>query len=257
MGPIVVVAPDAPLTRSAGAASAAQRQISGVRHREGMERDVHNAHPRHSELRPHRPTGASLIALMAIVVTVAGIAVLHVVRTDLDWRAAVMSTYANGPAGDVMSLVFYAFGAVAVALAVRLRTAVVRHGITSVFPWLMVLAGAGSILAGIFEVDPGILPSTTAEVIHSTSAIAAFVLLVAAMGLFTLATRDDHRWDRLRRPSEVLSVLAAAAAGTTQLVDHTGWTGAAQRVLAGAVLAWFLLVALYVRTRRFAAGGAS
>jgi len=214
-----------------------------------MERDV--------QPRPHRPTGASLIALVAIAVTVVGIAVLHAVRTDLDWREAVMSTYANGPAGDVMSVVFYAFGVIALALAVRLRTAVGRHGITSVFPWLMVLAGAGSILAGMFEVDPGILPSTTAEVIHSTSAIAAFVLLVAAMSLFTLATRGDHRWDRFRRPSAALSVLAAAAAGTTQLVDHTAWTGAAQRVLAGAVLAWFLLVALYVRTKRFAAGGAS
>ena len=208
---------------------------------------------RQAEPRQHRPTGASLVALVAITVTALGIAVLHVVRTDLDWRAAVMSTYANGPAGDVMSVVFYAFGAIALALALRLRTAVVRHGITGVFPWLMLLAGVASILAGIFEVDPGVLPSTTAEVIHTSSAIAAFVLLVASMALFTRATRGDRRWDRFRVPSTVLSVLAAGAAITTQLVDHTAWTGAAQRVLAGAVLAWFLLVALYVRTKRFAA----
>jgi hypothetical protein len=206
--------------------------------------------------RPHRPTGASLIALIAIGVTTGGIAVVHAVRSDLDWRQAVMSNYANGTAGDVMSLVFYAFGAIALALAVRLRTAVVRNGLTGVFPWLMVLAGIGSVLAGIFEVDPGDRPSTIGEKIHSSSAIAAFVLLVAAMGLFTLATRGDHRWDRFRVPSAALSVLAAAAAITTQLVDHTAWTGAAQRALAGAVLAWFLLVALYVRTKRFA-GGAS
>ena len=116
----------------------------------------------------------------------------------------------------------------------------------------MALAGLASILAGIFEVDPGTLPSTTAEVIHSSSAIASFVLLIVTMSLFTLATRGDHRWDRFRLPSALLSVLAGSAALTTQLVDHTAWTGAAQRVLAGAVLAWFLLVALYVRTKRFA-----
>ena len=207
---------------------------------------------RPAEHRPHRPTGASLIALVAIVVTAGGIGVLHVVRNDLDWREAVMSTYANGPAGDVMSVVFYAFGAIALTLAVRLRTAVRRHGITGLFPWLMALAGLASILAGIFEVDPGKLESTTAEVIHSSSAIASFVLLIVTMSLFTLATRDDHRWDRFRLPSALLSGLAGAAALTTQLVDHSAWTGAAQRVLAGAVLVWFLLVALYVRTKRFA-----
>jgi hypothetical protein len=204
--------------------------------------------------RPHRPTGASLIALIAIAVTAIGIGVLHVVRTDLDWRESVMSTYANGDAGDVMSVVFYAFGAIALALAVRLRTAVRRHGITGLFPWLMALAGLASILAGIFEVDPGTLPSTSAEVIHSSSAIAAFVLLIVVMGLFTLATRSDRRWDRFRLPSAVLTAVAGSAALTTQLVDHTSWTGAAQRVLAGAVLAWYLLVALYVRTKRFSAG---
>ncbi len=207
---------------------------------------------RPADHRPHRPTGASLIALMAIGVTAIGIGVLHVVRADLDWREAVMSTYANGDAGDVMSVVFYAFGAIALALAVRLRTAVHRHGITGVFPWLMALAGLASILAGIFEVDPGTLPSTTAEMIHSSSAIASFVLLIVTMGLFTLATRGDGRWDRFRLPSALLTVLAGSAALTTQLVDHTAWTGAAQRVLAGAVLAWFLLAALYIRTKRFA-----
>jgi hypothetical protein len=178
--------------------------------------------------------------------------VLHVVRADLDWRQAVMSHYANGHAGAVMSVVFYAFGVVSLAMAFRLRTAIDRHGATGLFPYLMATAGVASILAGIFEVDRPNAPQTSAEVVHSDSAIAAFVLLVVSMTLFTLACRDDGRWSRLRRPSAVLTVIAAGAAGATRLSDGSDWSGAVQRVLAGAVLAWLLLVTVHVRSKRYA-----
>jgi hypothetical protein len=201
---------------------------------------------------PHRPTGASLVALIAVVVTAVGIAVLHVVRSDLDWRETVMSHYANGDAGPVMTIVFYAFGAISLALAFRLRTAIDRHGVTGLFPYTMAAAGVASIVAGIFEVDRPEAPRTTAKVVHSDSAIAAFVLLVASMALFTLACRHDERWSRFRLPSAVLTSIAIAAAVGTRLADGTDWSGAVQRVLAGAVLAWLLLVIIHVRSKRYA-----
>ena len=60
----------------------------------------------------HRATGASLIAVICIGVTFVGIMVLHAVRSDVDPLHDVMSHYANGSRGPVMSVVFYAFGAV-------------------------------------------------------------------------------------------------------------------------------------------------
>ena len=59
----------------------------------------------------HRATGASLIAVICIGVTFVGIMVLHAVRSDVDPLHDVMSHYANGSRGPVMSIVFYAFGA--------------------------------------------------------------------------------------------------------------------------------------------------
>ena len=40
-----------------------------------------------------------------------------------------------------MSVVFYAFGAAALALGFRLRTAIRRHGLTRIVPVLLALAG--------------------------------------------------------------------------------------------------------------------
>jgi uncharacterized membrane protein len=202
---------------------------------------------------PHRPTGASLAALVGIGVAFVGVAVLHVVRADLDPREAVMSHYANGSAGPIMSLVFYGFGAAALALAIRLWTAIDRHGVGRLFPPLMAAAGVAMLLAGVFEVDRPDAPQTTGEVIHSNSAVAAFVLLVVAMAVFTVASGHDERWRGFRTRSAVLTAVATVGAIGAKVSTGTSWTGAVQRVLAGSVLLWFLLVAHHVRTERFAA----
>jgi len=201
----------------------------------------------------HRATGASLVAVICVAVTFCGIMLMHAVRSDVDPLRDVMSHYANGSRGPLMSIVFYAFGLSALALGFRLRTAIDRHGITRAFPVLLWLAGASLIAAGVFEVDRPLAPQTIQEVIHSNSAVAAFVMLIVAMLLFSLACWGDDRWWSVRWLSLGLAVTAAAAAVGTQLAGGSGYSGAVQRVLAGAVLAWFLLTATHVRRRSFSA----
>ena len=89
--------------------------------------------------------------------------------------------------------------------------------------------------------------------IHSNSAVAAFVMLIVAMLLFSLACREDERWWSVRWLSLGLAVAAALAAIGTQLAGGSNWSGAVQRVLAGSVLAWFLLTAIHVRRKAFGA----
>jgi hypothetical protein len=201
----------------------------------------------------HKATGASLIVVICVAVAFAGIMLLHAVRSDVDPLRQVMSNYANGSRGPVMSVVFYAFGLSALALGFRLRTAIDRSGVTRAFPVLMVVAGAALIAAGVFEVDRPLTPQTVQEKIHSNSAVFAFVLLILAMLLFSVACRGDERWWSVRWYSLALALAAAVAAIGTQVSDGTSWSGAVQRVLAGAVLAWVLLTALHVRTKAFRA----
>jgi hypothetical protein len=203
-------------------------------------------------LRPeHRPTGASLIAVIGVATAFVGVTIMHAARQDVDPLKTVMSHYANGSLGSVMSVVFYAFGATAIALGFRLRAAIALSGVTKAFPVLLWLAGTGLIAAGVYEVDPPVAPETLQDMIHSDSAVAAFVMLIVAMVLFTRASRDDERWRSVHRVSLSLAVTAAVAAAGTKLLGGTSFSGAIQRVLAGAVLAWFLVTALHVRRKSF------
>jgi hypothetical protein len=201
--------------------------------------------------RKYRATGASLAAILLALLCFGAVMVLHVVRGDIDPLRQVMSEYANGSHGPIMTVVFYAFGLSSLALAFRLRRAINRPGITVLFPVLLALAGVGLIASGVFEVERPLVPDTIEEVIHSDASVFSFAVLITAMLLFSLACRSDSRWWTFRWTSTTLAVAAAAAAMATPLTQQTGWSGAVQRMLALTVLLWFLLTALHVRGKAF------
>ncbi|HEX6256005.1 MAG TPA: DUF998 domain-containing protein, partial [Euzebyales bacterium] len=129
------------------------------------------------------PYGASLGALVLAVACVGGVVVLHLRRPDLDPLRHVLSEYANGPFGVVMTAVFYAVGVACMALGWRLRTALRWHAVTAAMPALLIAAGVGMVLAGAFEVGLPGAPDSVDETIHSLASIGAFVTLVVAMAL--------------------------------------------------------------------------
>jgi hypothetical protein len=204
-----------------------------------------------SEPREHRATGASLIAIILALICFGAVMLLHVLRGDIDPLRQVMSEYANGSNGPIMTVVFYAFGLSSVALAFRLRREISRRGITKLIPVLLALAGIGLIAAGAFEVERPLVPDTVEELIHSNASVVAFVLLITSMFMVSLMCWNDPRWWAFRWPSLVLAVCAAGAAGATPFTQQTGWSGAVQRLLSLTVLAWFLGAALHVRRRAF------
>ena len=63
------------------------------------------------------------------------------------------------------------------------------------------------------------------ETIHSNAAVAAFVMLIVAMLLFSVACFGDERWWALRWVSLGFAGTAAGAAVATQLSADTGYSG--------------------------------
>jgi hypothetical protein len=197
------------------------------------------------------PYGASLGALVLVVACVAGVVALHAARPDLDPLRHVLSEYANGPFGIVMTAVFYGVGLACVALGWRLRTALRWGGVAAATPVLLIAAGGGMIVAGMFEVGLPTAPESLAETVHSLASIGAFVALVAAMALFAWACGRDPEWASFQGAAALLAGVALVAAVASPLADRTPWPGAAQRVLAGTVVIWLLLTARRVRTIAF------
>jgi hypothetical membrane protein len=204
-------------------------------------------------LRRHRPTGASLAAIILAALCFGAVMLLHIVRGEIDPLRRVMSEYANGSHGPIMTVVFYAFGLTSLALAVRLLRAFEHRRTARLISLLLGLAGVSLIASGVFEVERPLIPDTLEEVIHSYASISAFVVLVSAMLLLSHETRRDPRWWTFRWPSTALAIGAAAAAAATPLTTQTNWSGGVQRVLGLTVLLWFLLTALHVRGRVFRA----
>ena len=203
-------------------------------------------------LRP--PYGTSLSAVVLAILCFGAIGVLHLVRTDLDPFGHVLSEYANGRYGVIMTAVFYGTGLASAALGWRLRSALEWHGITVAAPVLLMLAGVALIVGGVFEVGLPDAPESVAEAIHSYASIGAFVLLTVAMLLVAWACRNDIRWQSYRPVATLLALTVLTAAAGSPLADRTPWPGAAQRVLGGTVLLWLVLTALRIRSNAFRPG---
>lgn len=198
-----------------------------------------------------RPTGTSLAAILLAALCVAAVAALHLLRTDLDPVGQVMSEYANGPFGVVMTLAFYALGLACLALGWRLRSALTGSAAARVLPWLLALAGAGLLLAGVFEVERPDVADSIGEAIHSLSSVAAFVLLVAAMAVLAVACRRDPSWRSFSATAVALAATGVIAAAASPAADLTPFAGVAQRLLGLVVVAWLLLVARRIRRNAF------
>jgi hypothetical protein len=197
--------------------------------------------------RPQRVTGLSLVAIISLAFAFVAVVGLHLLRTDLSPVQEVMSGYANGRPGNLMTLAFYALGVGSIAVGFRLRNSTTRTWVPRMVSGAVVLAGAGLIFAGIFEVERPGIPDTVEESVHSYGALVGFVLIVAAMVLFVFVCATDARWRQLLVPCLILAVLAVGAAAFSPVAPSTTFAGVAQRLLAIVVFGWVFLLAAWMR----------
>lgn len=197
--------------------------------------------------KPRRATGLSLAAIVLLSAACVAVLALHLLRTDLSPMREVMSGYANGPSGNLMTFAFYALGFGSIAIGFRLTRSTTRTWVPRTVSTALVVAGATLILAGVFEVERPGVPDTVQESIHSNGAIAGFVLIVAAMVVFPYICSNDARWRQLLVPCLICAILAVGAAAFSPAAPNTTIAGLAQRALAIVVFGWVLLIAAWMR----------
>lgn len=183
----------------------------------------------------HRPRVFALVGLLSSIVLVA---ILHLVRDDLDPVARRLSEYAVGPYGWLMTTAFLGLGCGLLALAVSLRATASSDPVGRVTSLLGFAAGAGMIVSGAFPTGV----SSISEAIHSRAsglATAAVIAIALAYSLPRMRRRTSTGQDVM---AAGLALCAALLGAISPILHETPWTGLSQRLLWATVTLWLLLI---------------
>src|SRR6266704_2425629 len=100
---------------------------------------------------PKIEVAGALLAIVAAAAALLLLASLHILSSEFDPSWRMVSEYALGHSGWVLSLMFLAWGistwALAVALWSQVKTRAGKIGL-----WFLVIAGIGEALASVFDI---------------------------------------------------------------------------------------------------------
>jgi hypothetical protein len=195
---------------------------------------------------------AGTITVGAVVYAVAALAVLHFLRPEYDPVTRVISNYAVGPYGFLMTAVFFALAIGMLSSAFGIYKGVVPAARSAGGLTLLVLAGVGGVLVALFPTDvtPEDLPITTVGIIHVLASVASLACFVVASLLLSRRFKNDERWSSLQPTlwAFALAGLAAFIAYFAIKALNLPIVGIAQRVSYAIVLLWLLLTGNHLRS---------
>jgi hypothetical membrane protein len=199
----------------------------------------------------HKSAAAWLATIVIACVTYYAVAVvaLHVLRPEYDPVSRVTSNYVVGPYGYLMTATFFAFAAALFVLSFGLSRVLAMPAQSRLGLALLVAAGLGVVVAGIFPTDvtPDDSPVTATGVVHILAALAAFVCVVVASLLVSKNVDRDPRWRAFRRPAFMLAIAILAGFAVFVVAQPLGGRGIGQRIFLGTVLLWIFFMAVHLR----------
>ena len=147
---------------------------------------------------------------------------------------------------QIMMAGFVLLGAGTVVLGAGLgRVAALRPA----GPWLVLVAGAASIAAGLFRRDhmlldsPGFAGESWHNQVHDVASGVAYGAMLAAPLLLARRWRDDPDWAPVGRPVQVLALVSAAALAVFASRIAGPCNGVVQRIAVTLALAAEILIA--------------
>ena len=197
------------------------------------------------ETRPHRKL--SLLALGGTLVFLGCLLALHILH--IRHLPEHMSDFARTQYGLVFFAGAYAFVLAVVSAMLCLRRTLPRGWSSQAGIGLLLLAVPFGILVATFPVDETGVDTLSGDV-HQFSVFPLFFFVTAAMLALVPGLRAHAQWRPLANYTLGLGLFAALAQTTYQLSEM--WlsplvVGITQRLMVGAILAWFLGVAIVMR----------
>ena len=141
--------------------------------------------------RPKIEVIGALLAIVAAAATLLLLASLHILSPEFDPSFRMVSEYALGHYGWVLSLMFLAWGISAWALAVALWSQVTTRA-GKVGLWFLVIAGLGEALAAVFDI--------THDIGHSIAGVLGLVGFPIAALLLSVSLGRTQAWHGAKKP---------------------------------------------------------
>jgi hypothetical protein len=149
---------------------------------------------------------------------------------------------------QIMMAGFVVLGTCSIGLGAALARAVPR----SPGPWLVAVAGAATIAAGVFRRDhmllisPGFTGESWHNQVHDVASGVAYTAMLTAPLVLARRFRRDPRWAGAARPVVVLTFASAAAMLVFVSRAAEPWNGVVQRVAVSLALGAEVLVAAWM-----------
>ena len=189
----------------------------------------------------------AVIAIAGVVISTLLVVALHFMRQDLDPVSRYESEYAVGRYAVLMTLVFVARGAAALALTWSLYVSLGSDWRSVLGLVLLGLFGVGMWVLAVFPTDVRGAPDTAVGAVHNWTALGAFVSVTAATLVLSSAFGSDPRWSATGTLWWVVGLLGLGSLLLFYLgpwVGVHGISGLTERVFVGLVMLWVLLVAV-------------
>jgi len=172
---------------------------------------------------------------------------LHFLDPDLSVVDAVLSDYALGDYGWLSRAADFAAAVGLIAIALGLRSTLAPGKRVSASWVLILLAGFGFIVSGLFDTDgTEATEFTTTGTLHIVGSMVSILgLIVTAWLLRGVFSRDDG-YRHLSRTQLWFAILISVAAVALILLSGTA-DGLAQRALVIVMVTWWLVLAVNVR----------
>ncbi len=171
---------------------------------------------------------------------------LHLLSPEFDPRTRFISEYDHSPYGYLLTSAFFALGLGSICLVAALLNLESSQGVgRKAGLALLAVWSIGIIADGIFPLDPGVEPVTTAGTVHLMAAMISFISLMVASLLLSLDFRKRDYFRKMSRPALVLVGLICLSFMIGNIPDPAT-QGLTQRLFVLFCLGWLLFVSLNV-----------
>lgn len=190
------------------------------------------------------------VALAGVTYFTVAIVALHFLARDVDPVRYTTSFYAVGPYAILMSSAFLAMSIATTGLVVGLAKAARSTARSRVALALLGVWAVGALIAMLFPIGPEGAAPNLANTVHRINGPLAFLALSLGALLTSVGFVHDEWWRPIRRAAIALSLIMVAGFVGLAVSLATGgaYSGLLQRILLTAVVAWYVLTALRLRS---------